>query len=235
MLTAIKREVRRVIFKLSGEYSYLNPTVRCRHAWYGNSYGGFYACPDLLNANSIVYSFGIGEDTSFDEAIISRHGCDVFAFDPTPKSIAWVTRQSLPERFHFSGVGISDRTGFADFYLPKNPLHVSGSVVEQENVNLMERITVHMKSIGDIAKELGHNAIDVLKMDIEGAEYDVIQDLVNVPIPIRQILIEFHGRFVKDGSAKTQRAVGTLRSRGYEVFACSKTYQEVSFIRKGSA
>jgi len=34
--------------------------------WYGSPYGGFYVDPTLLDENSVVYSFGIGEDISFD-------------------------------------------------------------------------------------------------------------------------------------------------------------------------
>lgn len=236
MLNAIqiKRELRHLVYRLSGEYTYLNPRVRCNHAWYGNSYGGFYACPDLLNSNSVVYSFGIGEDISFDEAILRRHACQVYAFDPTPKSIEWVRRQELPARIHFAPVGISNTSGFVDFYLPKDPGHVSGSMVVQGNVNLTEKVSVPVKSIADVARELGHGRIDLVKMDIEGAEYDVIPDILSAGIPISQILIEFHGRFVQDGTRKTQEAVMALQRAGYEIFAVSKTYQEVSFIRRSA-
>ena len=234
MLDQVKRELHHVIYRLSGEFSYLNPGVRCKHAWYGNNYGGFFACPDLLNSNSVVYSFGIGEDASFDEAVVRRHGCEVHAFDPTPRSIEWVKRQKLPSKIHFAGIGISDTSGLVDFYLPKNPEYVSGSMVAQANVNVTEKVTVPMKSFADIAHELGHARIDLVKMDIEGAEYDVIPDLVGAGIPITQILIEFHGRFVEDGTRKTQEAIMALRRGGFEIFAVSKTYQEVSFIRRSA-
>ena len=42
---------------------------------------------DLLNKESIVYSFGIGKEISFDLAIIEEFGLSVNAFDPTPNSI----------------------------------------------------------------------------------------------------------------------------------------------------
>ena len=35
-----------------------------------------------------------------------------------------------------------------------------------------------MKSLADIANELGHSHIDVLKMDIEGSEYEVIENIL---------------------------------------------------------
>jgi FkbM family methyltransferase len=142
-----------------------------------------------LDENAIVYSFGIGEDVSFDTAVINNHNCHVFGFDPTPKSINWVKKQELSEKFHFHEFGISSKSGF---YLPKNPEYVSGSLNTQKNVDLTNKISVIMKSIENIMKELGHKHIDVLKMDIESAEYDVIENILNAKISITQILIEFH-------------------------------------------
>ena len=123
-----------------------------------------------MNENSIVYSVGIGEDIFFDQAIINKHKCQVFGFDPTPKSINWVKNQQLPNQFSFYEFGISDKTGNVDFYLPKNPAYVSGSISLQKNVNENEKVNVQMKTIADAAKQLGHDHIDVLKMDIEVAE-----------------------------------------------------------------
>jgi len=36
-------------------------------------------------ATAVVYSLGIGEDISFDLALIEKYGARVHAFDPTPK------------------------------------------------------------------------------------------------------------------------------------------------------
>jgi hypothetical protein len=53
-----------------------------------------------------------------------------------------------------------------------------------------ESIVVKMKSLADIMQFLGHKKIDVLKMDIEGLEYEIIESIVNSDIKIVQILIE---------------------------------------------
>ena len=79
--------------------------------------------------------------------------------------------------------------------------------------------------------QLGHERIDVLKMDIEGAEYDVLPDILSSGLVVDQILVEFHHRLVVDGAAKTQDAVRLLRAHGYAPFAVSPGAEEVSFIR----
>lgn len=230
--TMIKRAIKHFLLKATGQYSHLEKTVKIQSKWYGNEYGGFYACPGFLNQNSIVYSFGIGEDISFDKSIIENHNCQVFGFDPTPKSIKWTKSQNLPVNFRFFEFGVSDKTGFTDFYLPKNPDYVSGSVITQSNINLKEKVVVEMKTINDILNELHHNHIDVLKMDIEGAEYDIIDYILDRNISVGQILVEFHDRFFKEGNVKSREAVNKLRNADYEIFAASHSYEEISFIKK---
>ena len=210
MIKIVKAKVKRLILKTSGKVRHLKKRIDCNKQWYGNVYGGFYVCPDFLNINSVVYSFGIGEDASFDRDIIEKHDCNVFAFDPTPKSIRWVSRQEISEKFRFFEFGISNKSGLIDFFLPKNPDHVSGSMLRQNNVNIEEKILVEMKTIEDIMNERNHTHIDVLKMDIEGEEYDVINNILDNNISVGQILVEFHDRFFEDGVEKSLQTVNTV-------------------------
>jgi FkbM family methyltransferase len=230
MLKAIKSKLKRKFRMIKGEIGYIKKDFDSEYEWYGNLYGGFNINPKKLTTNSIVYSFGIGEDISFDKAIIEKHGCSIFGFDPTPKSINWIKTQNLPEKFKFMEYGISTKNEMVDFYLPKNQNHVSGSLIDHKNVEVKNKVTVPMKCFKDITVELGHTQIDVLKMDIEGSEYDVIENILNSSVSINQIVIEFHDRFFEDGKIKTQNAVSLLKKFGYGVFAISESFEEISFI-----
>lgn len=232
----MKAKIKLILFqfflKISGKYKHLKKTVKCNYAWYGNAYGGFYACPDFLNEQSVIYSFGIGEDISFDTAIIENHNCQVFGFDPTPKSIHWIKNQNIPEKFNFHPFGVSSISGFVDFFLPINTDHVSGSLIDQKNVDSAQKVSVQMKSIGDTMNDLNHTHIDLLKMDIEGSEYDVIENILTSNVSITQILIEFHDRFFENGHLKTKQTIKKLNTYGYEIYAVSDSFEEISFINK---
>ncbi len=230
----IKLRIRNLLLKATGKVRHLRKTVRCNHLWYGSKFGGFYICPDFLNEKSVVYSFGIGEDISFDTAIIKNHHCHVYGFDPTPKSINWIKGQELHDKFHFYDFGISCTSGFVDFFLPKNPDYVSGSTMVQENIDTTKKVSVEMKSIQAIMNELNHKHIDVLKMDIEGSEYDVIENILTSKISITQILIEFHDRFFEDGKLRTKKAIEKLKGHGYGIYGVSDTFEEISFIHKNA-
>lgn len=204
----------------------------CEKVWYGNLYGGFYINPIKLSKDSIVYSFGIGEDISFDLDVIQNHQCEVFGFDPTPKSISWIGSQNLPPSFHFRDYGIGISTGEQKFHLPKNPNYVSGSALSHSNVNEDDIISVPMKCMEDITKELGHKYIDVFKMDIEGSEYEVLDSILRSNIQVGQFLIEFHDRFFIDGFKRNKMAINLLKTKGYLLFAISNRGEELSFISK---
>ncbi len=213
--------------------AHLVNTVNCDYEWYGSSYGGFYVNPKLLSSDSIIYSFGIGKDISFDLTCIKKHNCKVFAFDPTPKSINYIKNKKRSDLFTFFDWGISDlKSGLVDFYLPANPKGISGSLIKINGVNPKNSIKVKMKLFDEITGELGHQHIDVLKMDIEGSEYTVLEKILDSKVTIDQILVEFHDRLFDLNNYKSKEIIKKLNEKGYEIFAGSISYEEISLIHK---
>jgi len=80
------------------------------------------------------------------------------------------------------------------FYPPRNEDYVSCSLFKHQDSN-EEPILVKIVTLDKIMRKLGHEKIDILKMDIEGAEYEVIEDIIEKSIFPGQILIEFHHKF----------------------------------------
>jgi FkbM family methyltransferase len=198
------------------------------------SYGNLHACwtfhPELLNEKSIVYSFGVGDDISFDLSLINNFDLQIHAFDPTPKSVDWVSAQKLPNQFIFHPVGLADFDGKVKFNPPTNPNHISATLVARPETS-DQAYKVEVRALKSIMQELGHRQIDLLKMDVEGAEYLVIDDMQSKNIKPSQVLIEFHHRFKNIGAKKTVKSVKQLRDMGYKVFHVSENGEEISFIR----
>lgn len=197
--------------------------------FHGNEYGGWTINPKHINKDSVIYSFGVGEDITFDLSLIEKYNCQVFAFDPTPKSIMWIKTQVIPSSLKFEPIGISNKNETRRFYLPTNPNYVSHTVVK--GALSEDYISVKMNDLGTIAKRLMHKKIDILKMDIEGSEYEVIPNILDLNLEIPQILVEFHHRFNGIGRQKTIKAVDLLNDHGYKIFNVSKHGQEYSFLK----
>jgi len=181
-----------------------------------------------LSADSIVYSFGIGRDVSFDLSLIDTFGMTVHGFDPTPRSRQWVTHQDLPSRFVFHDVGVADSDGVARFFPPESPEHSSYSLCNNPAGD--EGLEAPVRRLTTIAAELGHTHIDLLKMDIEGAEYEVLEDLGRTGFPVHQLLVEFHGRYFPEGDRKTDEAIRLLRAAGFRLFHVASNKLDHSFL-----
>lgn len=196
--------------------------------------GGWWFTPQGLDATSVVYSLGVGDDIEFDLGLIRDFGCEVHAFDPTPNSIDMLEGRNLPDRFSFHPWAVTAADGSLTFY-PR--LRRDGSksdvmytmVAEPETA--ADGIDVPAYSLGSIAGKLGHERIDLLKMDIEGAEYEVLEGLLSSPVLPQQLLVEFHHRFAGLGLERTYALIGRLRDAGYRIFAVSEIGREVSFLR----
>jgi FkbM family methyltransferase len=226
---AMYRRLRRAVRRARGLDIQFPLQIRVPTVRYGSEYGGWAICPRDLTRDSVVYSAGIGTDISFDLALIQAYGVTVHAFDPTPASIAWLESQNLPPEYRWQGIGLAAHDGQATFFAPENPQHVSHTVLAGATA-AGHGIQVDVRRVSTIMRDLGHEAIDVLKMDIEGAEYDVLDDILSSGVAVNQLLIEFHHRFPQVGIEPTRRAIETLNAAGYRIFFSSDSGEEYGFI-----
>ena len=81
-------------------------------------------------------------------------------------------------------------------------------------------------------KKLNVKKIDLLKMDVEGSEYEIIDTILDMNNKPSQLLVEFHHRFQNIGFENTINAVKNLHKIGYRIFSVSKTGRELGFIQK---
>ena len=81
------------------------------------------------------------------------------------------------------------------FFLPIDPTHVSCSISDIQNSNkkVGESLTVRSMRLIDICNkyQIDKDCIDILKLDIEGAEVEVLEDMLASNIKPKQILVEY--------------------------------------------
>lgn len=183
---------------------------------FGSEYGGYFLDATLVDSASVVYSLGIGQDISFDLALIAHTGAQVFAFDPTPEVASWLRSRDLPQQFHFRAVGIAGHDGDEKFYLPPRTDWISHSLVRADQYS-SQSVVLPVVRLSEAMRLQGHRRIDALKMDIEGGEYTVIEEIVRERIPITQLLVEFHHRLSSIGTQRTREALGLLESCGMKI------------------
>ncbi len=170
----------------------------------GSGYGSWVIPAGVLDEGAICYCVGVGEDTQLDEELV-RRGHTVVGIDPTPRAVAHATRvrARLPD-YRFEPVGVWSTTGTARFYAPRDPAHVSHSILNLQDTE--DSFDAPVERLADIAARLGHERVDLLKLDIEGAEHEVLRDLAASPLRPRVLLVEF------DQPVPLRRVRATCRS-----------------------
>lgn len=177
----------------------------------GSEYGGCTVPISLLSRSSICYSVGVGEDITWDRALMELVGCEVFAFDPTPVSVEYVKQHAsdLPG-FHFYDVGLWSRDGTMKFYAPRDPTHVSHSIINLQSTE--QFFEARCRRLVTLMKELGHSYIDLLKLDIFGAEYEVLDSMLQDNVLVHVLGVEF-GQPVS--FLRIRRTVRKLQKAGF--------------------
>ena len=223
--TKLKYEIKLLL----GKHPNVKIDLHTKTERHGSDYGGWNILENSLSDNSIVYSAGIGTDISFDLSIIQKYRCDIFGFDPTPEVAQWLKSQEVPNSFYFEPVGISAINETVKFFLPENPQHISHSA-KPANAN-QKSIDLPVCNLQTIMRQKQHSYIDLLKMDIEGFEYAVIEDLLLQNLSIKQLLVEFHHGMYGYKNSDTTQAIDKLRLSGFKLFKISDSGREYSFYK----
>lgn len=189
----------------------------------GSDYGGWTVPADLVERSWICYSGGVGDDITFDLAFIERFGCEVDAFDPSPSSVEHVRVAADEPRFHFHPWGVWSDDVTVRFYAPDYSDTNFSAVNLHDTEDFFE---APCRSLPSMMRELGHDRIDLLKLDIEGAEYEVLDALIDGDIRPTVLCVEFHKT---SGIRPMLRTASRTRAIGYVAVAVDG--YDVTFVR----
>jgi FkbM family methyltransferase len=185
-------------------WDYFEPTTqcpsKCRLGRLGD--GGKWVCLlSRLRTKSVctVYSFGSNGEISFEESFydVMQGNCRVHIFDPTLMAGVKANKNQF-----FNGRHASNLTQKLGGQVEK--LTAGSSVTDIDNrlhyhlfglgvKDTSQHKIGNLRSLTAIMKFLKHEHIDVLKIDVEGFEWDVIKSWKQMDyLPVDQILIEMH-------------------------------------------
>jgi FkbM family methyltransferase len=165
-----------------------------------------------LHEDAVVYSGGVGEDITFEQELIRRFGVKIHIFDPSPVAIQTI-RQSSNDRLLFKPVGLT-ASGAGQFAIGGGEgSNIWLKVAEKSD----QDAGIPCTSLPHEMKKNRHEAIDLLKLDIEGFEYEVLESCLSQGIRIKQLCVEFHDFFPKIPKERTKSMLRLLRSHGFEL------------------
>lgn len=179
-----------------------------------------------VSSPCIVYSYGLGADWSFDNTLESKYKCQVHGFDPSGRdwkegmyghdySFINYTAQypSQLKAFHNWGIGAADIAIYPPGTIPQEwpglgdpPFSVSNSdawvtkSIQQTLIDLghYKSSSTASSSLSVTSSSLSLNYLSILKIDVEGAEWDAITAFLETFSSelqqgyIKQLLVEWH-------------------------------------------
>jgi FkbM family methyltransferase len=167
-------------------------TQKCKNVVEWKKSHGWDVCRDVISDNCVIYAMGIGRFSQWDQMMSEPpYNCEVHSFDPTPTGKKHVQSLKNPGFiYHEMGVGLID--GYQDVFVPTAGDKFTKTSTTPRNGRKPTTISIPVKKIKTIMRELGHASLDMLKIDIEGGEIEILRDLFSSPVDIKSVCAEFH-------------------------------------------
>lgn len=177
-----------------------------------------------LSSDSVVVDGGCSYEADFSVCLMRRHGLRAFGVDPTRKHRAalHLLEQQHGGRFVHVPCAIAAADGVLTFH--ESQTNESGSLLE-DHVNITHDPTtsyeVEALTLGSLLKRIGVEGVDILKLDLEGAEYGLFDGVTAEQLqPFKQVFVEFHHHAVSHFTeADTRRVVESIAAFGYRHFS----------------
>lgn len=169
-----------------------------------------------IGVNSKIVDLGMNQGAFANYIMDHFSGARIYGCEPVPALF-----EKLRRRFYDGvlNVAVGGKTEFVPLQIYET-LCASACFANLEPE--CETIQVRMLSLDDFVEMLGLTRIDLLKVDIEGAELAMILQASNKVLKdCDQISIEFHDFLDRSQIADIRKAISRLRSLGFEPFRCS--------------
>lgn len=203
---AIKNHENNRIRKGSNAYT---QSVR-NQAWFNDDFDNSRRYNYDLNENSIVFDAG-GYKGEYASLISNKYNCHVFIFEPIPAFFKIIQdRFSNNNKIHPYCFGLSDNTSKQSIAVIDN-----ASSVYVKELNPLE---IQMKNIIEFLVENNIEMIDLIKLNIEGGEYDLLECLIknNRVSSFKNILVQFHD-FIIPGAKNRMNEIQKELSKTHEL------------------
>ena len=174
------------------------PNFKTKLVRLGKSNDGGYCIPEKsLETTEILFSFGLDDDWSFEKDFKKRSKAKIICFDNSVKIRFWIKRLlkdliyfNFKRNFYEQFSRFYTFFKYIKFFNQKDTYHIKKHLISN-NIILTEQTDKNFISFQNILKSWGNNNF-FLKIDIEGNEYKILNDIIKNQENINGLVIEFH-------------------------------------------
>ena len=141
-----------------------------------------------LNEKSIVFDVG-GYKGDFTYQINKKYNCNIYVFEPISEFYNIIkVRFEKQKNIKVYNFGLSSYDDDTTLFINDN-----ASSVYSKSINTIKE-QIYLKSISEFIKAQNINEINLLKLNIEGGEYEILESLIELKFinQISNLQIQFH-------------------------------------------
>lgn len=160
--------------------------------------------------------FDLGANVGLFSVQQAQRGARVYAFEPNPNCYRRLSKttaaNNLAGTINLFNYAVGAAPGTGTLAVPRVGIQASspstatfsihsttdGSIIPGAEQNVAEEFAVQITSLDQMVPALGVTHIDLLKIDVEGAEAEVLQGAMNILPVVDRIVVEYHSRELRD-------------------------------------
>jgi FkbM family methyltransferase len=193
----------------------------------GTEYGSYVVPSERIGADWVCYCVGTGADVSFELGLIETRGVEVRSFEAVLNLADYVREQTHGEpRLSIEHAALALEDGPVRMQVSHVP--VSQSVSAAGLYDGSNYVEVPGRTLASMMEEHDDDRIDLLKVDVEGLEYELLPTLDLRALGVQVLCTQFH-HTASVGEAKA--LIARLRDEGYELVACHPTVK-LTFVAR---
>jgi FkbM family methyltransferase len=161
-----------------------------------------------LDQNSAVFDLG-GYEGQWSSDILSMYDCSIRIFEPVDTFASRIeARFSSRKKIIVHRFGLSNETGNAQIYLAGDATSIFITGSECREIRLVKA--------SDFFEREAISRVDLMKINIEGAEYDLLEHLLDSGLTrlITNIQVQFHN-IVPNAEGRMNKIQERLRATHY--------------------
>ena len=182
-----------------------------------NNYNEFFVDKiyDDLNLKNLNICFDIGSNVGLFTKYLKLNNCNkIFCFEPNKTAFNSLQKNlNVESEVELFNLAVSYNNESLRLYIDNNNSLISSAHDIKNNYYDVETITLK-----DIFERNKIQKVDFVKIDIEGMEFDLIENLEDsIFQKIDKFLIEYHDFYFTDGSQKLEKLKNKLNLMGYDI------------------
>jgi FkbM family methyltransferase len=192
----------------------------------GSDYGYWVVPVDWIESSWTCYCVGAGGDITFERELLARYGPTVRSFEPDADYIGRIeVSPEDAERFSAHQMAIAPTDG--PIRMQRTHIPGSRSLSPVHLYDTEDYVEVPGRSLRSLMEEFGDDSVELLKIDVEGGEYELVPTLDLAGIGVRVFCIQLH----HTGTVRDAKALlAGIREQGFRLVNYDEAVR-LTFVR----